>query len=51
MGLEPAEPLARVMWIGEQESPAAATAAGEVIQPLRAQRLIRRNIGQVIRVR
>jgi hypothetical protein len=47
MGLEPAEPLARVMWIGEQESPAA----GEVIQPLRAQRLIRRNIGQVIRVR
>ena len=34
-------------------SPAAATAtaAGEVIQPVRAQRIVRHNIGQVIRVR
>jgi len=49
----PAEPLARVLWFGEQESPAAAsaTAAGEVLEPLRAQRIVRHNVGEVIRVR
>ena len=49
----PAEPLARVMWIGEPESPAAATAtaAGEVTQPLRPERIVRYGSGEVLGVR
>jgi hypothetical protein len=52
-GVEPAEPLAQVLWIGEAESPAAGLSsdrpvAGEVI--LGGERIARRYTGQILAV-